>query len=71
MQGGTATLLDLDGGLRVMLDPFGARVWALVAHGTTLRTVIDALADLEATEPLTDDVRRLLARWRALRLVSW
>jgi hypothetical protein len=33
---------------------------------------VDAVSDERPTpEPLADDVRRLVTRWRELRLVTW
>jgi hypothetical protein len=65
-------LVDVNGGRRITLDPFGSRVWALLTDEPTLPVLVERLRD-EGTrsEQLAEDVTRLLERWREMGLIAW
>lgn len=66
------TLVEVDGGRPLPLDPFGSRVWMWLADQPTLPALIVHLRDDGASvERLAEDVTRLLARWRAMGVITW
>lgn len=69
---GQLTLIDLDGGRRITLQPFGSRVWALLTDHPTLPVLLERLwRDGARPEQMAEDVTRLLAYWRQRGLIEW
>jgi hypothetical protein len=69
---GYLTLVDLNGGRRITLQPFGSRVWALLADRPTLPILLERLRqDGGRPEQLAEDVTRLLAYWRQRGVIEW
>lgn len=64
-------LLDMNRGAYYGLDPIGARVWKLLASGTSLANVVDQLAgDYEVTrEQLESDAEALVSDLESRGLV--
>ena len=69
--GDETVLLDLSSGTYFGLDPVGARIWALMSEGMSLRTVCDVIqGEYDVTrDALEADVLRLLGELRAKGLV--
>jgi hypothetical protein len=65
-------LLDVERGTYYGLDPVGARIWALIASGTSLGAIVDRLVDeYEVTrEELERDVEKLVGELEGRGLVS-
>jgi uncharacterized membrane protein YhaH (DUF805 family) len=69
---GGIVLIDVAGGRRITLDPFGSRIWALLADKPTLSVLVERLHDHETrAEQLVRDLLVLLARWRDMNIVTW
>jgi hypothetical protein len=65
-------IIDIAGGRRLTLDQLGHRVWAALGDRPTLAALIAGLReDGGSAERLAEDVTRLLARWRAIGVISW
>jgi hypothetical protein len=67
-----SVLIDVRGGRRLTLDQFGCRVWTALARQPTLAQLIAGLhEDGGSVERLAEDITRLLARWRAIGVITW
>ena len=65
-------LVDLGTGWRTTLDDFGSWVWMQLDEQPTLAVLVMRLRDDGMlAERLAEDVARLLARWRATRMITW
>lgn len=69
--GDETVLLDLASGTYFGLDPVGARIWALMGEGRSLRAVCDVIqGEYDVTrDTIEADVLRLLGQLRAKGLV--
>lgn len=64
--------IAVDGGRRLIVDPLGLRVWTALGNRPTLAELILGLReDGGSSERLAEDITRLLARWRAIGVISW
>jgi hypothetical protein len=72
MVGSEMVLLDYDRGIYYGLDPVGARVWQLLAEGTTIDGIVEALAEEydAARATLQADLETLLRDLEAKELVE-
>jgi hypothetical protein len=65
-------IIGVAGGRRLTLDQLGLRVWTALGARPTLAALIAGLReDGGSAERLAEDVTRLLARWRAIGVISW
>lgn len=69
--GDETVLLDLTSGTYFGLDPVGARIWALMSDGKSLRAVCDVIqGEYDVTRDVLEaDVLRLIGELRAKGLV--
>jgi hypothetical protein len=68
----SVVLVDMGGGRRLTLDSFGSRVWTLLDDEPTIPLLLERLRDDQVSDRrLSDDVRRLIAAWEALGVISW
>jgi hypothetical protein len=65
-------IIDVAGGRRLTLDQFGYRLWIALGERPTLAALLMGLREeAGSAEQLAEDVTRLLARWRAIGVISW
>ncbi|MFL5608843.1 MAG: PqqD family protein [Gemmatimonadaceae bacterium] len=65
-------IIDVAGGRCLTLDQFGYRLWTALGDRPTLAALLVGLReDAGSAEQLAEDVTRLLARWRAIGVISW
>lgn len=62
----------MGGGRRLTLDSFGSRVWTLLDDEPTLPLLLERLRDDPVSDHrLSADVRRLIAWWEVLGVITW
>jgi hypothetical protein len=71
MCAGDIVLIDVAAGRRLTLDPFGSRIWSLLADQPALTTLAERLRGEGHDEQLLSDLVPLLAAWCEKGLVTW